>query len=98
MTLAVKKFYYFFFLFLIISCQSEYKNIRGYAQGTTYSISYFSKSQKDFSFSFDSILKVVDDELSTYDSLSFISIVNNNNDTCYSLVTHDLFSDCFSKA
>jgi len=105
MTLVVKKFYYFFFLFLIISCHSNSKhssdkfiNIAGNAQGTSYSIIYFSESQINFARSFDSILKVVDEELSTYDSLSFISLINRNNDTCYSLSNHVLFSECFSKA
>jgi len=46
--------------------------------GTTYSISYLDKLGRNFSISIDSILNVLDNELSTYNSQSFITRVNQS--------------------
>lgn len=53
------------------------ENYNGYAQGTTFHISYLFKGEaKDRSFAIDSILKSVDKSLSTYDPKSLVSQLN----------------------
>ena len=74
----------------------DFIKINGYAQGTTYSITYSDPLKRNFSISFDSILNNVDAQLSTYDSNSFISILNISNDTCLSLKDNRLFEYCFN--
>ena len=70
-----------FFLCLIFSsCEldSDYIYVGGRAQGTTFNISYLHPEVKDLSESIDSIFRVIDKSLSTYDSTSIISKVNRN--------------------
>ena len=103
MTLVANKYHklLFFILFIIaVSCSqnNSYKSVNGFAQGTTYSIIYESENKHNYSHSFDSILNLVDEELSTYDSLSFISKLNNESDSCFSLSNHTLFYNCISKS
>jgi thiamine biosynthesis lipoprotein len=71
----------FFFLLLLNACQtkkSEYLKISGFAQGTTYHITYENSNNEDYSADIDSILKAFDKSLSIYDSTSVISRINNN--------------------
>lgn len=85
-------------LFLLIACQtkkSEYKKISGFAQGTTYSITYENSTKTDFSQSVDSILKAFDQSLSIYDSTSIISRVNANDTT---VRVDDWFAEVFNKS
>ena len=104
MTLVANKYHKFpfFILFIIaVSCSQNnttYNSVNGFAQGTTYSIIYESENKHNHSHSFDSILSLVDAELSTYDSLSFISKLNNESDSCFSLSNHTLFYNCISKS
>jgi thiamine biosynthesis lipoprotein len=56
----------------------EYYTIQGFTQGTTYSITYQHKSLDDLQGEVDSILRVFDSSLSSYDSTSIISAVNKN--------------------
>lgn len=60
------------------SGREEYRSIQGFTQGTTYHITYQHKSGIDLSSQVDSLLKVFDSSLSTYDSTSIISAINNN--------------------
>jgi len=76
--------------------KDDFIKINGYAQGTTYSITYSDSKKRNFSTSFDSILNNVDAQLSTYDSNSFINILNISNDTCLSLKDNGLFEYCFN--
>jgi thiamine biosynthesis lipoprotein len=76
--------------------KDDFIKINGYAQGTTYNIIYSDSLNRNFSISFDSILNNIDAQLSTYDSNSFISILNNSNDTCLSLKDNKLFEYCFN--
>jgi thiamine biosynthesis lipoprotein len=61
--------------------KSEYVKISGFAQGTTYNITYENTTQMDYSQDIDSILKAFDKSLSIYDSTSIISRINNNDTT-----------------
>jgi thiamine biosynthesis lipoprotein len=58
--------------------RGEYKSIQGFTQGTTYHITYQLSSGQDLGVQVDSLLKVFDSSLSTYDSTSIISAINNN--------------------
>jgi len=106
MTLA-DKFRFLFvaiFIFSICSCSnrnkerngSNFLHITGKAQGTTFEIIYNDSLTRDFSVAIDSILNRVDQQLSTYDTTSFISSINNSKDTCFKLGDNDLFEFCFS--
>ena len=92
------------FLFLILvflGCETGVDNkkiflkVKGFAQGTTYSITYSDHLKRDFSYSIDSILNIVDDQLSTYNTNSFISLLNRSKDTCLSLENKSMFTYCF---
>jgi len=68
-------------LLFFVSCKPkkyEYNRIEGYAQGTSYHITYENSTNKDYASSIDSILKAFDKSLSIYDSTSIISRINNN--------------------
>jgi thiamine biosynthesis lipoprotein len=86
------------------SCSSKnnekpsYLEVRGYAQGTTFSIIYLDSLSKDFSNGFDSILNQIDNQLSTYDSLSFISNFNNSHVKSQRIGSNMLFLKCFNKS
>lgn len=70
-----------FFLCLIFSsCKldSDYIYVGGRAQGTTFNISYLHPEVKDLREPIDSIFRLIDKSLSTYDSTSIISKVNRN--------------------
>ena len=96
----------FIFLYLLISfsffsCNSVNENkpfstVKGFAQGTTYSIKYQDFLERDFTRSIDSILNEIDNQLSTYNSTSFISSINNAKDSCLNLKEKDLFSYCYN--
>jgi thiamine biosynthesis lipoprotein len=90
-----------FLILVFLGCETDYDKkkdflkVKGYAQGTTYSIIYSDYLHRDFSYSIDSILNIVDNQLSTYDTNSFISILNNSKDTCLSLKDKSMFAYCF---
>ena len=98
-----KKFIFLYFLISLsfYSCNSvienkPFTNVKGFAQGTTYSIKYQDFLERDFSGSIDSILNEIDNQLSTYDSTSFISSINKAGDSCLGLKHNNLFSYCFN--
>lgn len=79
------KFSYIFILFLAIgisSCNTgfdgEYYSIQGFTQGTTYHITYQHLTESDLTESIDSLLRVFDSSLSSYDSTSIITGINQN--------------------
>jgi len=83
---------------LLNACQtkkSEYLKLSGFAQGTTYNITYENSKGEDYSEEIDSILKAFDRSLSIYDSTSMITRVNNN-DT--SVEIDDWFFDVYQKS
>lgn len=69
--------------------------ISGFAQGTTYNITYENSKNEDYTEAIDSILKAFDKSCSMYDSTSIISRVNNNDPT---VEADDWFIDVFKKS
>ena len=67
-----------FVLFLIYACQQEPKNthLSGEVFGTTYSIQYFSETNKDYQQQFDSLFSLINESMSTYMPNSKISRIN----------------------
>jgi thiamine biosynthesis lipoprotein len=87
-----------FVLLFLTACQSkksEYMKISGFAQGTTYNITYENSTNQDYSQDIDSILKAFDRSLSIYDSTSIISRINKNDPTAEA---DDWFVDVFNKS
>ncbi len=60
------------------SDRGEYVSIQGFTQGTTYHITYQHSSGSDLGAQVDSLLKVFDSSLSTYEDASIISAINRN--------------------
>jgi FAD:protein FMN transferase len=69
--------------------------ISGYAQGTTYSITYFDKKNRNFQSQIELILKNFDKSLSLWDSNSIICRVNRNEKN---VIIDNYFRACFDKA
>ena len=88
-----------FILLLLASCNSPSNTtlvkLWGEAQGTTYSIKYIEKDAVNFQPEIDSILKDIDNSLSTYVPNSIISRVNQA-DTLFEIDSH--FPWVFNKA
>ncbi len=85
-------------ILLLTACKtkkSEYLKISGFAQGTTYHITYENSKGEDYSSDIDSILKAFDKSCSMYDSTSIISRINNNDPT---VEADDWFIDVFKKS
>lgn len=85
-------------LLFAFSCntkKSEYVKVSGFAQGTTYNITYENSTNLDYSQDIDSILKAFDKSLSIYDSTSIISRINNNDGT---VEVDDWFTEVFNKS
>lgn len=80
------------------ACQTkkcEYTKISGFAQGTTYNITYENSKNEDYTEAIDSILKAFDKSCSMYDSTSIISRINNNDPT---VEADDWFIEVFKKS
>ena len=73
---------YLLFLFILFtSCTNNVDRqtvLRGYIYGTTYSIVYFSEDDLQLKVKIDSIFNAIDMSMSTYNSNSLISKINNN--------------------
>jgi FAD:protein FMN transferase len=79
----MKKMKYFFVCILalgIVSCHQNKQlvKITGFAQGTTYAISYYNIDGTNYQQEIDSIFKTIDKSVSIYDSTSLISHVNKS--------------------
>lgn len=88
----------FGFVLFLAGCQSkksEYVRISGFAQGTTYNITYENSKNEDYSQDIDSILKAFDQSLSIYDSTSIISRINTDDPT---VEADDWFIDVYNKS
>ena len=75
--------------------QEEPVRISGYAQGTTYHITYFDKDNRDFKQEIGQLLDDFNKSVSLYDSTSIISRVNDNEK---SVVLDKCFKVCFNKS
>lgn len=83
---------------VLAACQSrksEYLRISGFAQGTTFNITYENSQNEDYTEDIDSLLKAFDQSLSIYDSTSVISRINNNDPT---VEADDWFVTVFNKS
>lgn len=81
---------------ILFSCTSrEYKKIRGFIFGTTYSITYETYSSQDFTSDIQKLMYRFDSSLSTFNPESVISKVNNNDPD---VKLDDYFLYCFNKA
>lgn len=69
-------------LFIIISSctpkPKEYIRVEGFAQGTTFSITYYDSLNRNYSASFDSIFFLIDNSMSVYNDSSIISQFNRS--------------------
>lgn len=79
----------------ISRASTSYIKIEGLAQGTTYHITYSDQLERNFQQSVDSILKVIDNSMSTYIDSSIISRCNNGWSNCQ-LDEHMLYVFCKS--
>ena len=86
-----------FILFVIIkiNAQTEPIRISGYAQGTTYSITYYDSLNRNFKPEIDKLLKQFDHSLSLWDSTSIICQVNRN---VPNVKLDEFFITCFNKS
>ena len=96
------KFRFILFLAILVwitSCNSvskgEYYALQGFTQGTTYSLSYQHATLSDLQEEIDSILKLFDSSLSSYDSNSIISAVNRNEPN---VLTDSMFRTVFRES
>jgi len=89
-------FFLLLFILLFTSCnQKKFVKFSGFAQGTTYSISYYDSEGKNYQSEVDSILKGFDRSVSIYDSTSLISRVNKSDKP---IKIDKYFSEIFNKA
>lgn len=83
----------------LTACQprkkSEYMKVSGFAQGTTYHITYENSTNEDYTEAIDSLLKAFNKSCSIYDSTSIISRINDNDPT---VEADDWFVDVFKKS
>ena len=89
----------FISIFALCACSHQVKEvvpvvqeIKGEAQGTTYTIKYIDSAQRDIQAIVDSIFEVIDLSVSTYNPKSVLSQFNNS-DSCTVINNHvlDLF-------
>jgi FAD:protein FMN transferase len=93
-----KNLYYilFFMLFAVQGfCQKEPMIVEGFAQGTTYHITYLDENERFFKKEIDSILHDFDLSVSTYNPNSIISKINTNQKN---VKLDKYFITCFKKA
>jgi FAD:protein FMN transferase len=83
---------------LTASCKPkiyEYKRIEGFAQGSTFHITYENRTEKDYSDTIKVILEKFNKSLSIYDSTSIVSRINNNEPN---IIVDDWFVTVFNKS
>jgi len=84
------------FFILFYSCtRLEYKKIRGFIYGTTYSITYEINTNENLINDIQDLMYKFDSSLSTYNPESVISKVNMNDPN---VIPDDYFIYCFNKA
>jgi thiamine biosynthesis lipoprotein len=96
---TIKLMVIIFFTFSIITgCKSqsfEYSKISGFAQGTSYHITYENSAGKNYTNEVESLLHDFNKSLSLWDSTSIISRINKNDTT---VIADDWFVNVFKKS
>jgi thiamine biosynthesis lipoprotein len=86
-------------LFLIVSAIAEAAQkprvLKGYAQGSTFQITYYGKPKKPIDQSILNLLSQIDSSVSTYQANSIISKINAGQ---HGIKTDTIFRACFRKA
>ncbi|MCX6232447.1 MAG: FAD:protein FMN transferase [Bacteroidetes bacterium] len=85
----------FFSFSLAVQAQNNPIKINGFAQGTTFAVTYFDNENRGFKDEIEKILQDFDHSLSLWDPTSVICRVNNN-DT--SVILDEYFISCFNKS
>lgn len=75
--------------------QEEPVRISGFAQGTTYHITYFDQKNRDFKPEIEELLNDFNKSVSLYDTSSIITKVNNNDGN---VIIDEYFKVCFNKS
>lgn len=86
------------FVFVAINAchqKRQFVAFSGFAQGSTYTISYYDSDGKNYQKEIDSIFKTIDKSVSIYDSTSLISCINKSEEK---IKTDKYFEDIFKKA
>jgi len=86
---------YTFIIFAIISCSqpnSNYINFGGFVQGTTYSITYETLDSANYKDKIEILLADFDTSLSTYNNISLITKINNNESAKTDLYFNTVFN------
>ncbi|WP_162126179.1 FAD:protein FMN transferase [Flavobacterium phycosphaerae] len=92
----MKKIIIIGFLFCVaLSYAQEPVKLEGYAQGTTYHITYFDKKNRNWQTQIDTLLRQFDLSVSTYIPNSIISKINTNKPN---VKVDKYFITCFKKA
>jgi len=73
----------------------EYLSIQGFTQGTTYHITYQHPTEDELQGKIDSLLKIFDSSLSTYEATSIISAINRN---LPGVITDSMFRTVFRES
>ena len=85
--MRLKSFTFLGLLILILACKNEpvksiqYVELTGKTMGTTYSIKYLDSLNRNFKLEIDSVLVALNNEVSTYEPESFISLFNKSEET-----------------
>lgn len=78
------------FILFIVSCnQHQWKQYKGNALGTYFCITYSGEENRELTGKIDSILRKVNDNFSIFDTLSQVSLINQN---CTDKLTSELVS------
>ena len=85
----------FIFSILKVNAQTEPIKFNGYAQGTTYAVTYYDSLNRDFKPEIEKILSDFNHSLSLWDSTSIICQVNRN---VANVKLDDFFITCFKKS
>ncbi|MCB9359674.1 MAG: FAD:protein FMN transferase [Flavobacteriales bacterium] len=96
----MKKIIAIYLVLFVVGCTdnqpiNQEVKVEGFAQGTTYHVTYISKSGKNFQRAIDSLLIEIDNSLSTYQPKSIISKFNQSDSTQQ---IDKLFLDVFNDA
>jgi thiamine biosynthesis lipoprotein len=88
-------FFLLAFLLSTVGKKRKYDSFAGFAQGTTYRITYESKKGENFQYLIDSLLADFDRSLSIYQPNSIISRMNRNDPE---VMADDKFTEVFDKS